>query len=105
MLRKFLKKIFKKCLTLRRIGRIIKVPDEERASENEEGKTMLKSTAIKMLSALEALRVAENAKSGGKSPDDYDYRVICADIAKEAGFRSRAEWMAILNGEAKLVDC
>lgn len=66
---------------------------------------MLKSTAIQMLSALEALRVAENAKSGGKSPDDYDYRVKCADIAKEAGFGSRAEWMAILNGDAKLVDC
>lgn len=43
MLQKFLKKIFKKRLTLRRKGRIIKVPDEERAStekQNEEGTKM-----------------------------------------------------------------
>ena len=65
---------------------------------------MQKSTALKMLAALEALRMAENAASGGKSLDDYEYRHTCSMIAEMAGFRSRVEWIDILNGIAELVD-
>ena len=66
---------------------------------------MLKTTAIKMLAALEAQRIAENAKFGGKAPSDCDYRHACGLIAEQAGFKSRSEWIDILDGSAELIDC
>ena len=65
---------------------------------------MLKSTALKMLAALEAQRMAENAAAGRKSLDDYEYQRTCGMIAEMAGFRSRAEWMDILQGISELKD-
>ncbi len=58
-------------------------------------------TALKMLAALEAQRLAENAIFMGKSDEDEEYRYICTIIAKQAGFKSRTEWMDILRGDAE----
>ena len=57
-----------------------------------------------MLCALETARLKENAECGGKAPDEYDFRHVCAIIAEMAGFKCRSEWMDILNGNAELVD-
>ena len=51
--------------------------------------TISKETALKILDQIDAIRREEDNKPNGES---YECRCICADIAKSAGFKSRAEW-------------
>lgn len=66
--------------------------------QQKEGKNMLsKETALKILDAIDAIRREEDYKPMGG--DSFECRKICADIAREAGFKDRAEWAAMLRND------
>ena len=52
--------------------------------------TISKETALKMLDQIDAIRREEDSKLLGG--EEYQCRCVCAEIAKAAGFKSRAEW-------------
>lgn len=53
-----------------------------------------RETALKILDYIDMIRHEESDKCMGG--EEYECRVACADIAKLAGFKNRAEWTDLL---------